>query len=234
MNQINKITIVLLMLVTITTTSAQVEIRASDGTELPPVTYVGDKLTVQILDDGIPVVSGAVVLFTLDNPDIAPVEVNVNDFGEASYKPYVRGKLTIQVFSGVDALTQTSIVVDDEPWVPDIPWTPDTTSTPKPTVEPTVAPTAVPTVEPTVVPTLELIAENVTVSNETVNYIVPRQTIEPVVPEPVVERTEVIEVVATETPPKMKNLPESSSIPGFEAIFAIAGILGAVYLYHSH
>ena len=220
MKQIIKIVAVLIMLAMVASVSAQVEIRAADGSELPTVTYVGDTLTVKIMDNDVPVVSGANVMFILAEMGGDPTVVPVNDLGQARYKPYVRGELTIRVLDGVTTVAEDTITVDDEPWVP--------------------------VIEPTkksyrsgggggYVPQAPTNDTNTTVNNSVAD-VVPRQTIAPVVP--TVAPTEVVEVVpVVEEAPKpvpTPKAPESSSVPGFEAVFAIAGILGVVYLYRRH
>ena len=221
MKQIIKIVAVLIMLAMVASVSAQVEIRAADGSELPTVTYVGDTLTVKIMDNGVPVVSGANVMFILAEMGGDPTVVPVNDLGQARYKPYVRGELTIRVLDGVTTVAEDTITVDDEPWVP--------------VIEPTKKSYRSGGGGGGYVPQAPTNDTNTTV-NDSVSDVVPRQTIAPVVP--TVAPTEVVEVVpVVEEAPKpvpTPKAPESSSVPGFEAVFAIAGILGAVYLYRRH
>ena len=229
MKTITKAVLVLILIATVSNISAQINIECEESV------YVGDDFSVTIIKDGIPV-AGTAVVFTSQRGDES---YGITDAeGMVSYISYATGTLNIKVTDGMSTVEKTITVVD-EPWVPNTDSVILDISNPTPTPTPVSIHTPIPTVTSTpteevnvsVTPgsivTIPTVIINVTV-NDTVNStedIVPRQTIEPIVPkpEPTIVETEVYR-------PPLPKRPETSGLPGFEAIFTIAGILGIVYL----
>ena len=225
-----KAVLILILIATVSNISAQMNIECEEQI------YVGDDFSVTIIRDGTPV-AGTAVVFTSQNGDESYKITDAE--GMVSYISYATGTLNVKVTDGTNMVEKTVTIVD-EPWVPDtdsvILDIPNPTPTPTPVSTPTPIPTVTPTpteeadvsVTPGSITTIPTVVINVTVNDTIVNStedIVPRQTIIPVVPEPepTVVKTEVYR-------PPLPKRPESHGMPGFEAIFAIAGILGVVYL----
>ena len=225
MKSITKAVLVLILIVTVSNISAQINIVCEEQV------YVADDFSVTIVKDGIPV-AGTAVVFTSQQGDES---YSITDAeGMVSYISYATGTLNIKVTDGTNMVEKTIMIVD-EPWVPDtdsvILDIPNPTPTPTPVSTPTVTPTPTEEANVSVTPgsivTIPTVVINVTV-DDTVNStkdIIPRQTIVPVVPEPepTIVKTEVYR-------PPLPRRPESHGIPGFEAIFAIAGIFGVMYI----
>ena len=211
MKRINKFVTILLVLAMVAGANAQIRVRSADGTDLPAVTYCGDTFTVQIAEDGTPVGSGTNVAFVLASIGGDPIYVVTDMDGKAKYKPLVNGILTIRVLDGITVVAETSISVEDEPWVP----------VPSPTKQASsgggggfIIPDPAPV-------------------NDTVNAtgdVVPKQTTASVSPTESAVIETPVEVKDIHQAPKPKPTPQSSSVPGFGIIFAIVGIFGAVYL----
>ena len=210
MKQINIVVTVSLVLLLAFGASAQIDIKAADGTNLSGSTYIGDTFTVQIVDGGASVGQGTNVVFVPGNPRANPIYAATDEDGKAKCKPRVNGIWTIRVLDGTTVVAKTEITVEGEPWVPEptatkIPYSGGGGGGGVPLPDPTPTPTIVPTA-----------VDDVPVPVDT-----------PVIP--VVDQ-EVIDSKLDS--PKPKATPAESSIPGFGVVFAIAGILGGAYVYY--
>ena len=221
MKQINIVVTVSLVLLSAFGASAQIDIKAADGADLAGSTYIGDTFTVQIMEDGTPVGAGTVVVFVLTsttNIGCNPIYATTDSDGRVKYKPLVNGMLSVRVLDGTNTVAEIDVTVEDEPWVP----------VPTPTKKSSadrgrsassggggmVLPDSTPTQT-----TPQTVVDDAPVQVDT-------QTI------PVVDQEAIDVIDSKPVRPEPKATPSESSIPGFGAIFATAGILGGAYAYY--
>jgi len=207
MNRIHKLAIpvLLLMCVSLSGASAQsIAIKAEGGGDLPGSIYVGETFTVLITEDGSHVGAGTNVIFTLPQVGGTHIYVLTDDNGRARYKPPRTGTLGIKAMGGLVTVAEATV---------DVAYRPKTTPYTGgggggggggyyPPATPTVIATAAPTAPPGATP-----------------------GVTPVVTPVKVVKTPV-EVKTSAPTPK----PPKKGIPGFTSVFAIAGLLAALYL----
>ena len=212
MNRIHKLAIpvlLLIMCVALSGASAQPAIKAGDGGSLPGSIDVGETFTVLITENGSPAGAGTSVTFRLPYDTGDPVIVSTDDDGKARYTPPVTGTLGIRVLDGLVTVAKATVEVTDT-----TPASTPTQSRPSggsgggdylPSATPAVTATAAPTSLPGATPGVT----------------------------PVVTPVEVVETppveVEVETPSPTPKLPKKD-VPGFTSVFAIAGLLAALYL----
>ena len=185
-----------------------IAIKAADGGDLPDSILVDETFTVLITADGSPVGAGTNVAFRLPYDIGDPVTVSTDADGKVTYTPLITGTLGIRVLDDTGATVVNATVEV-------------TTVTPPPpsgggggggrggtyppgwgtTTTPAVTATAISTATPGVTPPEEAVTTPT---------------------EPAAEE-EAIPEGAEETPTKKKG------IPGFTAVFAIAGLLAVAY-----
>jgi PGF-CTERM protein len=192
--------------------SAQIDIRAEDGTDLSAVTYCGDTFTVQIVEDGTPVGSGTNVAFVLASISGDPIYVTTDLCGKAKYKPRVNGILIIRVLNGVDIVAEAIVTVEDEPWVP----------VPEPTPERNTGGGGGGFVLPDPAP-----------ANTTNNTTQIDSEVEPELepePEPEPELTKKLPTRPGSVTTVTDGDKDDNKLPGFGGVFAVLGLLSIVYI----
>ena len=219
MNRIHKLAIsvlLLMMCAALHGASAQsTAIKAEDGGGLPDSIYVDETFTVLITEDGSPVGADTNVIFTL--PQVGGTHINgqTDDNGKARYKPRITGTLGIKVLDGLVTVAEATVDVTD------------TAPTPTPTPTPTYRSSgggggyslpATPTVIATAAPTAPPGA-----TSGVTPVVTPVKVVD--TPGDVDVRTP----ASTLKPPKPLK-PAKKSVPGFTSVFAIAGLLAALYL----
>nr|QNO44442.1 hypothetical protein KHKAIIHB_00006 [Methanosarcinales archaeon ANME-2c ERB4]QNO45842.1 hypothetical protein JIFFFGFP_00006 [Methanosarcinales archaeon ANME-2c ERB4] len=212
MNRIHKLAIpvlLLMMCAALSCASAQPAIKAEDGGSLPGSIDIGKTFTVLVTEDGSPVGAGTSVTFRLPYDTGDPVLRSTDDDGKVRYKPLVTGTLGIRVLDGTVTVAEATVAVTDI-----------TSKTTQPSGSPSGSgsggdylPPATPTVTATVAPTAPPGAT-------------PKVT-------PVATPVEMVETppaeVEVETPTATPK-PPKTGVPGFTSVFAIAGLLAALYL----
>jgi len=92
--------------------SAQsIAIKAGDGSDLPDSILVGETFTVLITDDGSPVGTGTIVIFTLPQDTGDPVLVQTDGSGKVNYMPLNIGTLGIRVLDGTVTVAEATVEV---------------------------------------------------------------------------------------------------------------------------
>ena len=218
----------LILIATVSNVSAQIDILCEESI------YVGEELSVMIVEDDIPVV-GVTVSFTQQDCDMM---YRTDNDGIVLHTPYATGYMDIEVMYG-RGNTEKTVMVVDEPWVPgsDVYQppieinTPVPTPTPTPTPEPTPSSTEkvnIPVTPGTIatIPPITLEGDPDDTINKT-QEVLPEKIVPFTTPEPEPTITETVEII--ETPqPVPKKLPREPESPGFGGIVAI-GILSIVY-----
>jgi len=210
MNRIAIPVLLLMMCAALSGASAQPAIKAEDGGSLPGSIDIGETFTVLITDDGSPVGTGTNVIFRLPYDTGDPVYLSTDDNGKVRYKPLVTGTLGIRVLDGTVTVAEATVEVTDI-----------TSKTTQPSGSPSGSgsggdylPPATPTVTATAAPTAPPVATS---------EVTPGQVATPVEAVETPAEVEVETPTATPKPPKM-------GVPGFTSVFAIAGLLAALYL----
>jgi PGF-CTERM protein len=209
MNRIHKLAIpvlLLMMCAALSCASAQPAIKAEDGGSLPGSIDIGETFTVLVTENGSPVGAGTSVTLRLPYDTGDPVLRSTDDDGKVRYKPLVTGTLGIRVLDGTVTVAEATVAVTDI-----------TSKTTQPSGSPSGSgsggdylPPATPTVTATAAPTAPPGAT-------------PKVT-------PVATPVEMVETPPAEVEVETPAPTPKTGVPGFTSVFAIAGLLAALYL----